>query len=353
MLRIGRVFMHGRNRLAYLAVVGFGFLLLLLLPSRAIGQSSAPGTGISSLYISGYVRDEESHQALKAVSVALKRGGGENASPGVVSGTSGEFQFNGVVSGDYRIEVSEKGYQPASVAVMLGGTPLANVIVTLHRVDESHGFEDLAVSTHQLSVPDKPRDAFVRGVKLLTGTKPDYDRALLQFQRAIEDFPTYYEAYAEMGIAYYHLGQAANAEQALRKSMSLSSNQYVDAVCLLSEMLDDQNRFAEAETVARQGIRLDESSWRSYLSLARALAGLKRAPEAEISATKASELNPEDAEIFLVLGNVHIQEHNYGGVIKDFDTFLRLEPSSPRSDLVRQSQQQARQALEKMQAHSN
>jgi tetratricopeptide (TPR) repeat protein len=345
-----------RNRLVYLPVIVVIVVLLkeLLLPSGAVCQTSSRSTGIQSLYISGFVRDDESHQSLKAVTVTLTRGsGGANVAPSVVSGTAGEFQFSEVLSGDYRIEVNQKGYQPASVAVMLGGTPLANVIVSLRPEKESRAFEDLAVSTHQLSAPDKAREAFIKGVKLLTASKPDYNRALVQFQRAIDSFPTYYEAYAEMGIAYYHLGQSDNAEQALRKSMSLSSNQYPDAIFLLSEMLDDQNRFAEAEPIARDGIRLEETSWRSYLSLARALAGLKRAPEAEISATKASELKPDNAEIFLVLGNIHIQEHNYAGVIKDFDTFLKLEPTGPRSDLVRQSEAQARQALQKMQAQTN
>ncbi len=196
-------------------------------------------------------------------------------------------------------------------------------------------------------MPDKAREAYIKGVRLLTAAKPDYNRALAQLQKAISAFPTYYEAYSEMGIAYYHLGQSGDAEQALRKSIALSGNQYPDAIFLLAEMLDDQNRFAEAEPVARDSIRVAEASWRSYLALARALAGLKLAPEAEVNARKASELKPDNAEIFLVLGNIHIQQHNYSAVIKDFDSFLKLEPTGPRSDQVRQSKEQARQAVQK------
>jgi len=299
-----------------------------------------------ALFISGFVRDDETNQPVKSVTVTLKRGGGEVAAPTVVSGTSGEFEFTGIGSGDYRIEVDAKGYQPASVAAFLGGTPMLNVIVALRRPNPSSSLEDLSVSAHQLSVPDKPRDEFTKGVKLLTATQPDYKRAVLQFQRAISDYPTYYEAYAELAIAFYHMGLNADAEKSLRESIHLSSGRYADAQFLLAEMLDDLNRFQEAEPVARQGIKDDASSWRGYLALARALSGLKRPAEAEVSATKATELNPENPEAFLVLGNIHIQEHNWSGVVRAFDAFLQLEPTGRRSDQVRQSRAQAAKALE-------
>jgi len=53
--------------------------------------------------------------------------------------------------------------------------------------------------------------------------KSDYRGAITQFQLAIRDFPTYYEAYAEEGGAYYQLQEADHAEEALRKSVELSS----------------------------------------------------------------------------------------------------------------------------------
>ena len=48
-----------------------------------------------------------------------------------------------------------------------------------------------------------------------------------------------------------------------------------------------------------------------------------------------------------MLGNIHIQQHNYPAVIKAFDTFLKLEPTGPRSEQVRQSEEQARRAIQR------
>jgi tetratricopeptide (TPR) repeat protein len=313
----------------------------------AFAQASG-GDGVGGLSISGYVRDEDSHQSLKAVALELIGAGGTTASPAVMSGVNGEFRFGGVVSGEFRIHAHQTGYEPATVTVQLGGTPLGNVSVDLRRTVTLGTLEPGdAISTHQLSVPEKARDDFDKGMKLLVGPQSNYQKALSLFERAVKEFPDYYEAYAEMGVAHQHLGEEAEAEKALRKSVEMSSSRYADALFLLAEMLNDDGRFMDSEGFARQCVQQDDSSWSCDLELARALAGLKHPAEAEVVATRASELNPGNAKTFLVLGNIHIQQRKYEAVVKDFDTYLKLDPSGPASDSVRASQTQARRALEK------
>ncbi len=331
--------------------VRHGSRLLLFLALSFAGVAAHPQSGENTrgLSASGVVREEGTLEPLPMAHVTLQPTSSSDTRS-VFSGTDGDYMFTGLDSEDYYIDVELKGYQPARLSVTVFGKPLMNANFYLRRIapENTAGPSD-PITAHQLSVPDKARDSFDKGVKLLTSAKPNYQRAVVQFQRAIEEYSTYYEAYAEMGIAYHHMGQTPDAEQALRKAIDLSSSQYPDALFLLAEMLDDLNRYAEAEPIARQGIKVEESSWRGHLCLARALAGLKRAREAEVSALQASELKPDAKEIFLVLGNIHIQEHNYESVIKDFDAYLRLEPAGPLSDAVRQSEDQARRALQKTQ----
>jgi tetratricopeptide (TPR) repeat protein len=328
---------------------GLGCLLasiscLGILQTRVFPQT----VGNSGLAISGYVWDDESHEALKAVALELVGATGTTASHAIVSGVTGEFLFTGLNSGDFRILAHQNGYEPASLEVRLGGTALVNVNVNLHRVSTAGalGMGD-AISTHQLSVPENAREDFEKGMKLLIAAKPNYQRALSLFERAAKEFPDYYEAYAEMGVAHQHLGEGAEAEKALRKSVEMSAGRYPDALFLLSEMLNDEGRFADGEGFARQCVQQDDSLWSCDLELARALAGLKRPVEAETAAAKASELNPANAKTFLVLGNIHIQERKYQAVVEDFDAYLKLDPTGPASDSVRASQAQARRALEK------
>jgi tetratricopeptide (TPR) repeat protein len=81
------------------------------------------------------------------------------------------------------------------------------------------------VSAHQLTVPAKARQAFGKGLTLLNSQK-DYPAAVTQFEAAVKACPSYYEAYAELGVAKYYAGDATAAEQALRKSIELSSGKY-------------------------------------------------------------------------------------------------------------------------------
>ena len=313
--------------------------------------SQVVGNTRSRLYISGYIRNEQNNEAIKGATVELQRESGEKASPAVQSGLDGEFEFDNVTSGNYQIAVEQRGYVSAHTNIMLAGTPLTKVLITLRKPasDKRPSQGDL-ISAHQLTVPDKAREAYEKGMKILRGDDPDFERALALFQKAIELFPRYYEAYAETGVAYHHLKRLPEAEHALRRSVELSASQYPEALYLLSEMLDDQERFAEAESFARRrGVR-DDHSWRGHLMLARALAGLKRANDAELSALRATQLAPENAQGFLVLGNIHIQQHKYAAVIQDFDTYLRLDPMGPESEAVRHAEEQARVALQRSKA---
>jgi Flp pilus assembly protein TadD len=308
-----------------------------------ISQENAPARG---LFISGFVRDDDNQQPISAVTLELRRISGDFASPAVTSGTRGEYQFNGVISGDYYILAHVKGYESASVSVMLGGVPMFNVNVMLRRTPaERSASPGDPVSLHQLNIPDKARESFDKGMKAMSGAKPDYRKALSYFERAVKEYSDYYEAYAQIGVADQHLGDGAAAEKALRKSVEMSSSRYPDALFFLAEMLNDEGRLIDAQVFARQCVTQDESLWTCDLELARALAGLKHPAEAEAVASRAAQLNPANAKTFLILGNIHIQQHNYAAVVKDFDSYLQLNPSGPESDQVRASQAQARRAL--------
>src|SRR5579863_7749598 len=118
------------RRASFLALVG----VVALLPLAA-AQESVPTRGLT---IGGVVRDDDTRHPISAVTLELHGNSGENAAPPVTSGTRGEFQFNAVGAGDYQILAHVQGYEPVSVAVMMGGVPLFNVTVAMRRVSDEH-----------------------------------------------------------------------------------------------------------------------------------------------------------------------------------------------------------------------
>jgi tetratricopeptide (TPR) repeat protein len=202
----------------------------------------------------------------------------------------------------------------------------------------------LSISAHQLSVPHKAHDEFEKGMTLIY-LKSDYRGAITQFQLAIKDFPTYYEAYAEEGNAYYQLQELDHAEEALQKSVDLSSGQYADAIFTLAAIETDTKHYQEAETNARRGISVDSSSWRGPFELARALTALKKTDEAEKNAQQARDLMPDNPPVYLLLANIHIQRKDYAALLRDLDDYLRLAPFGPEADQARKTREHVQSLL--------
>ena len=324
------------------------FLLLAagVLPGYAQSQNTPNRHSIFS--IGGSVRDDANHREMEGIQVALK---GATGTPIATAFTrdNGDFQFDGLRDGDYTIEIKVRDYEQFQQQISLNGASRLGISIFLARaaragIPVNPGLQ-LSISAHQLSVPHKAHDEFEKGMTLIY-MKADYRGAIAQFQLAIKDFPTYYEAYAEEGSAYFELQDLGRAEEALQKSIDLSAGQYADAMFTMATILTDTKRYAEAEDVSRRGISVDASSWRGPFELARALTALKKTDEAEKSAQKSRDLMPDNPPVYLLLANIHIQRKDYPALVRDLDDYLRLAPIGPEAD-------QARKTKERVQAMVN
>jgi tetratricopeptide (TPR) repeat protein len=324
------------------------FLLLALgvLHGNAQSSQNAPNRH-AILSIGGSVREGSNQRSMESIQVVLK---GATGTPIATTFTrdEGDFQFDGLRDGDYTIEIRVKDYEQFQEQVSLNGASRLGLSIFLAKSGKppaTPALQQLSISAHQLSVPHKAHDEFEKGMALIY-LKSDYRGAIAEFQLAIRDFPTYYEAYAEVGSAYYQLQDLGHAEEALQKSVDLSSGQYADAMFTLAAILTDTKRYAEAETVSRRGVSVDASSWRGPFELARALTAMKKTDEAEKSAEKSRDLMPDNPPVYLLLANIHIQRKDYPALIRDLDDYLRLAPVGPEAD-------QAHKTIEHVQALLN
>jgi len=313
------------------------FLLLLalgVLPGYAQGTPSRRAI----FSIGGSIHDESDHHAMENIQVTLKVLTGSTVNSVFTRG-GGDFQFDGLGNGDYNIEINVRDYERFQQTVTISGASRLGLSIFLSRTGKAANPPlQLSISAHQLSVPHKAHDEFEKGMTLIY-LKSDYRGAITQFQLAIKDFPTYYEAYAEEGTAYYQLEEMGPAEEALQKSVDLSSGQYADAMFTLAALMTDTKRYKEAEAISRRGISADTSSWRGPFELARALNALKQTDEAEKSAQHSRDLMPDNPPVYLLLANIHIQRKDYPALLRDLDDFLRLAPIGPQADQARKTRQ--------------
>ena len=322
------------------------FLALGVFPKNAQnGQQNQNVPNRHTIFsISGYVRDDVNHQALENILVTLKQQTGIPVNTAFTRG-NGEFTFDGLANGDYVLVIHVQDYVDVQQNITISGSSRLGIPIFLGRTAKPvTPAVQLSISAHQLSVPQKAHEEYEKGMTLIY-LKSDYRAAIAQFDHAIKDFPTYYEAYAEEGGAYYQLHEMGPAEEALRKSIELSSGQYADASFSLASLLVDTKRFAEAETISRKGISIDKSSWRGPFELGRALTALKQTDEAEKSARQARDLMPDNPPVYLLLANIHIQRRDYSSLVQDLDEYLRLAPNSPEADQARKTRDRVQSLL--------
>jgi len=213
--------------------------------------------------------------------------------------------------------------------VLTGWLLFACMCVPLHSSAQSQQSGN-AVSVRELGIPFKARHAFEQGIERLA--KKDAAGSLPHFQRAILEYAGYYEAYDRMGAADLKLWRIPEAEQAFRKSIDVSGGQYAHPLFALGSILDEQERFAEAESATRRGLGLDPKSWTGHYYLALALFGLDHFAEAEESVHEALRWKADFPEAHLLLAKIHSHEEDYRSLVSDLNDYLKLAPDGPVSD---------------------
>jgi tetratricopeptide (TPR) repeat protein len=226
---------------------------------------------------------------------------------------------------------------------------LTCVIAPLHSLAQTQPSVNV-VSVRELSIPPKAIHAFQQGSLLLA--KGDPSGSLPHLQRAISEFAGYYEAYYKLGLAYLKLWRIPEAEQAYRKSIELSGAKYAQPLFGLSAILDDREKFTEAESVARMGLHLEPDSWRGNYYLGLALFGLGRFEEAETSARDSVRARLDFAEAHLLLALIHDGQKNYPALLNDLDEYLKLEPDGKASAGTRALREKVQRDLDEAQSAS-
>jgi tetratricopeptide (TPR) repeat protein len=344
----------------FFAPLLIGVLLLIPLPLSAQRQTNPnpqpqPGnpnietTQPRTYVVAGMVSDAQTNIRLDSVKVELREFTGGTVATVFTSG-EGNFEFENIAEGSYLIFVEQVGYASAQQNVDVMG-PTHGILVELRSIGSASGVAvgKATVSKRELLIPHKAHDAMEKGLTLLYA-KSDYPGSVKQFERATQEYPDYYEAYTEMGVAYVKLKDATNAERVLRKALDLSDQQYVDALVSLSSLYTDNQRFTEAEPLARKAVELDGNSSQANFELARVLLGIGQADEAEKSVLAAIKLQPQNPILFLLLANVHIALQNYPALVDDLDNYLKLAPAGQFADQARKQRDEIQQQLQNSQA---
>jgi Flp pilus assembly protein TadD len=339
----------------------FVFISLACVPTFAQvfqNDGSTPDTALANngvrrnrYSMTGDVRSAPNDAPFVRVQVNIRSDDGQTFLA-TMTDDQGRFSFDNLYRGNYSVSVSIAGFQFVEERVAVENGPVLGVQLrprsSTADSDAAEGSRS-AISAHELTAPGKAREGMAKAMTLLY-QKFDFQGAIRQFQKAIKEFPDYYEAYAQMGMAYMDLKDAANAETALRKSVALSGEKYPLPYIFMASLFTANQRFSDAEPMARKALDLDPNSWQAYSELTHALSGLNRLPEAAESAETAIKLDPQEPELYLMLINIENKMRNYPAMLDTMDAYLKLAPNGRAAEQVRTVRTQVLQAMGKIPA---
>jgi tetratricopeptide (TPR) repeat protein len=326
--------------------ISFFLLMVLILPLICSAQSRSLLEARGSL--SGKVVVAGDDRAAPEARVELRLVMG-NWTASAFTNHDGEFSFAGLTLGTYRVTAIAPECAPVEETIQLDSSSVP-LVLRLRKSTPPPDTGAAMVSAHELSIPEKARKAFHKGSQRLAAR--DSAGSIPEFQRAIQIFPSYYEAYYKMGIAELGLHQSGDAEAAFRKSIELSGGRYAPPHSGLSLILCTEKRLDEAEAVARTGVKLDPADAAGQFALAWALLTANRLPDAEKSARRAVLCKPNFAEAYLLLAEIHLRQSNAAALVEDLDAYLKLDPDGPKSAKARAVRADAQLALSQESAGS-
>jgi len=335
-----------RQRASFLPILVLNLLLNLTLMTTWAPCAKAQVSSLEGVEgeISGTVLLEADKRPASQVAVKLKsRVAGVFRS--VLTDFEGHFRVQNLPRGTYDIAVDEEGYEAAQTSAQLDG-PSAKLVVYLKGRSAPIRQSSYSVSVRELKIPARAQDEFQKGLQRLA--KNDPAGSLSHFTKANEAYPRYFEAYYNMGVAEMTLGHTDAAAKAFQTAIDLSGGLYARAEFGYGYLLCQEGRPVEAEKIIRRGLEVEDVSPQGYVILGQALKQLNRLDEAEKSVHEALLRNPNYAGAYLVLSDVDEGKGDYRAEIGDLDTYLKLEPNGPGSELARK----VRIAAQKMLATS-
>jgi tetratricopeptide (TPR) repeat protein len=335
------------QRASFLPILVLNFLLNLTLMMTWAPCAKAQVSSLAGVEgeISGTVLLEADKRPASQVAVKLKsRVAGVFRS--VLTDFEGHFRVQNLPRGTYDIAVDEQGYEAAQTSAQLDG-PSAKLVVYLKGRSAPIRQRSYTVSVRELKIPGRAQDEFQKGLQRLA--KNDPAGSLSHFTKASQAFPTYFEAYYNMGVAEMTLGHMDEAIKAFQTAIDLSGGRYATAEFGYGYLLCQEGKPVEAEKIIRRGLEVEDASPQGYVILGQALKQLKRLDEAEKSVREALLRDPNYAGAYLVLSDVAESKGEYRAEIEDLDIYLKLQPNGPGSKLARK----VRIAAQKMLATSH
>jgi tetratricopeptide (TPR) repeat protein len=212
----------------------------------------------------------------------------------------------------------------------IGNTNIGTIV--LHHAATVEGS---TVSPTSAGVPDKARKDYEKGLAERKGGKPD--SAQERFQRAVEAYPEYAEAWLELGRTQVQNNDAAAARQSFHRSIAADSK-FVSPYRELAQLAGRDKQWQELADITDQLLKLDALNFpEAWFYNCVAKFHLENVDGAENSARQGIRIDTGHRvpKLEYVLGTILAQKGDHQGAAEHLHAYLSLSPNAPDATEVK------------------
>lgn len=266
---------------------------------------------------------------------------------------SGRYQFGGLSQGRYKVKVLAYGtdYMEQTKEVELVSASVVGAGATTEQVDFYLKFKESANTgpfaapgaVFAQEVPSEAKKFYEKGVVELREKREK--EGFESLKRALEIFPTYFQALDRLGTEYVVRGHHEAAYVLLTKSVEVNPRSYSSTVGLgLSQYYLKQND--QAIENLRRATTLHNKSANAHLWLGMALHRAGKLDEAEANYKRARELSQNKlAEAHWQVARLYSDQKRYGESADALELFLKSQPDSRDAEKIREMIRQLREKV--------
>ena len=237
---------------------------------------------------------------------------------------------------EYVIDWRSRPYEPAtadvcSVTIRLKGyrateaTLRNGAVIVLQRLGDNEGS---MVSLTALKAPEEAQKAYGKGVVAMTDKK--WSAAQKNFERAVEIYPQYAQAWSDLGEVLREQSKTVEAGAAWKRALE-ADPKYIKAYLQLTRLALEEKRMEEAAGFAERALAMNPIEFPAiYFYDAAANYNLRRLDQAEKSVRRAIDLDSHHqiprAEV--LLGSVLAAKGDRRGAVEHLRKYLEMSPKA-------------------------
>jgi cytochrome c-type biogenesis protein CcmH/NrfG len=323
--------------------VVFAVLLTAILSLPCLAQLGR-SNGSTKAALTVYVELTNERALGKSIEVRVYQRGqvlfGEN-----FTDERGRAKFDRVPAGYYHIEVQGTGIEKTvgaefEILDMEGAhteTVRAKPAVDANAADNAVPAGNAAtVSATELKIPEKAQKEFDRGVDAFSAG--DNKKAEESFNKAIEDYPKYANAYSNLGVLYIKLGRQAKAKEAFTKAVTVDTK-FVPGYVNLARVSFAAHNYPETESNLNKALAISPDNLDALALLATTEYMNKENDKALANVRHIHSLPAHEpfSGVHLLAAQILLAENERDQAIDQYVAFLQESPNDLRVPAVRKT----------------